>query len=145
MSKQADIFKSITLCASLTLTGIPSVLAQGVSDEVSGVVFDMKGCQRQRKALICTGRITSTERDALLVLDSLNTSLTDESGDQYIAESVQAGAPYNYGMTNLIRNVPLKTTIVFRNIPNNNKSIPLITFATKFTGTFQLKNINISN
>ena len=153
MNKQANIFRSIILSASILLATINSVLAQDKSsqqgtqssDEVLGYTFEMKGCQRQRKALVCAGKFTSPYENKLLLLDSLNTTLTNESGDQYLAESVSAGTGYNYDMTPLVKDIPLKVTIIFRNIPNSGKTITLITFATKFTGTFQLRNVSVSN
>ena len=152
MSKQANIFRSIIFCISILLAGVSPALAQDnalskgiqASDEVSGYVFDMKGCQRKRKALICTGRLTSPYGNVSLIAYSEDTSLTDESGDRYIAESVYYGVAYNTIYT-LVKDVPIKVTITFRNIPDIGKSIPLITVGTRFTGVFQLKNVNISN
>lgn len=125
------------------------------SDEVEGIKFEAKGCQRQGKKVVCSAWLTATEKDGVLIVfgkfNDTSTRLIDSDGNTYLPSLVQAGRIETQGGrldVRVSKDVPLKATSTFMEISPSARDISLFEIATTYGfSTFQigkLRNLKIT-
>jgi hypothetical protein len=104
--------------------------------EVGDYKFELKGCQRSGKKVICSAWITQTNKD--IKVNYLNgtghTRLVDAAGTEYISSSIQAGSQIqnrdNYPISiSLVKHIPIQVSATFLDVPTLVQDVALFELA----------------
>ena len=88
-----------------------------------------------------TGEIGTPEQNGLLVmLDT--TRLVDTSGEQYKSSLINEARVY--AVLSLVKDVPIKISATFMDMPTSVQDVALFEIDTRFGGKGQLRNIKIT-
>jgi hypothetical protein len=152
MSAFTNSFASSLLASSILISGVTPVLAQYSCPsreiqsvhEVGDLKFELQGCQRSGKKVTCSAWATNLKRDYSYFFsrDETRTRLVDTSGEQYLSSSTQPSS------TSLVKDVPLKISVTFKDVPTSIQDIALFEISWNGYGgdygTGQLRNIKIT-
>jgi hypothetical protein len=149
---------SSLLVSSILILGLKPVLAQYSCpsreiqsvNEVGELKFELKGCQRSIKKVTCLAWITNTIKDSrggYVGFDQ--TRLVDTAGDQYKPSLIQAfkRSERDNAPLSLVKDVPIKISVTFMDIPTSVQDIALFEIYTSIVGETprgQFRNIKIT-
>jgi hypothetical protein len=116
-------------------------------DRIKIVVQD---CSRKLQDLICQTVLTSKNSDRRVDLNGNNIKLVDFEGNEYYATSLKVGNRTNEKNTiesELVENIPFKTSFVFVKVPTNLTQIALlqIPISGGITATAKFRNFAVAN
>jgi hypothetical protein len=136
---------SLLLPLAFLMGGITPVLAQyscpsreiQMVSQPGDVKFELKDCQRQGRKVVCQQWVTSTKADGGLSFYSSPDAIriVDLSGEQH-----RGSSSYN---SSLVRDVPMKLTAIFPDVPTTVKDIVLLELSTT-VGQIQFRNVKIT-
>ena len=140
------------IASIISILGVTPVLAQYSCPpreiqsvhEVGDLKFELQGCQRSGKKVTCSAWATNLKRDYgySFSLYERRTRLVDTSGEQYLSSSTQPSS------TSLVKDVPLKISVTFKDVPTSIQDIALFEISWNGSGgdygTGQLRNIKIT-
>ena len=111
--------------------------------EVGDLKFELQGCQRSGKKVTCSAWVTHTSKDVRgwVMLDT--TRLVDTSGEQYKSSLINNEARV-YAVLSLVKDVPIKISATFMDMPTSVQDVALFEIDTRFGGKGQLRNIKIT-
>jgi hypothetical protein len=111
--------------------------------EVGDLKFELQGCQRSGKKVICSAWVTDITRDnTYRVGEYSKTRLFDTSGEQYISSSNQPN------LASLVKDVPMRISVTFVDVPTSVQDIALFEIPVNRAGARssngQFRNIKIT-
>ncbi len=113
--------------------------------EVDDYKFELKGCQRSGKKVICSAWVTQTNKDTSEIYEGGNTRLVDAAGTEYSSSSLQIGSKIsNFIIVSLVKDIPIQVSATFLDVPTSVQDIAL--FEVIFTNSRvkgQLRNTKI--
>jgi hypothetical protein len=115
--------------------------------EVGDYKFELKGCQRSGKKVICSAWVTQTNKDIQVRYYRNSTRLIDAAGTEYPSSSVQVGGSQNPLVidVSLVKDIPLQLSATFVDVPTSVQDIALFElgfYNTNLKG--QLRNTQIT-
>jgi hypothetical protein len=114
--------------------------------EVGDYKFELKGCQRSGKKVICSAWVTQANKDTQARYYGDWTRLVDAAGREYPSSSIQVGSQ-NSSIIDvfLTKDTPLQLSATFVDVPTSVQDIALFELvlnSSNFRG--QLRNIKIT-
>ena len=158
MSAFTNSLASSLLASSILISGgVTPVLAQYSCPpreiqsvhEVGDLKFELQGCQRSGKKVTCSAWLTHTSKDISGYVYSDGTRLVDTSGEQYRASLINT-VRGNEVVVSLVKDVPIKISATFMDVPTSVQDIALFEIAATYDLTLsrvlngQLRNIKIT-
>jgi hypothetical protein len=156
MSEFINSLASSLLTSSILILGITPVLAQYSCPsreiqsvyEVGDLKFELQGCQRSGKKVTCSAWITNTSKDTRGWVGFDATRIVDTSGVQYKPSLLQnfSRAERDNAPLSLVKDVPIKMSATFIDVPTSVQDIALFELPTYADGdkNGQLRNIKIT-
>ena len=152
MSAFTNSLASSLLASSILISGeVTPVLAQYSCPpreiqsvhEVGDLKFELQGCQRSGKKVTCSAWVTNTSKDISGSVGFDATRLVDTSGEQYKPSLINR-ADRDYAPLSLVKNVPMRISTTFMDVPTSVQDIALFEIATNLGDKGQLRNIKIT-
>jgi hypothetical protein len=110
--------------------------------EVGDYKFELKGCQRSSKKVICSAWLTQTNKDIQLDYRSGtgSTRLVDAAGTEYPSSSIQVSSTIISGegswtKVSLVKDIPLQLSAIFTDVPAS----------VQYVALFELKLMEYDN
>lgn len=150
---QKEIPSSSSQQQDLKATAEVAKTDNSFSQQAKGFQFDLQTCSQNDDSITCIMKITSLEKDTILVMYGASANapsrIIDDSGNEYIAKFAQIGSKKSpfFAKSELIKNIPTNAIISFSEIPSKINKIAV--FEINFSGqeyqkTFKMQYTNIS-